>query len=257
MTDSTLLLKQANPALLTWGHELDEQGAAFPSRVFPYNRIHSPSSNLHSNVVDMARWAIANMNRGKLDGQRILQPSTHDMMWTPRGQPLRAEAEGSQTTVGISWWIGSYRGTRSIAHQGGDTGYRTDLVLLPDKKIAVVWMMNGEWAADDSITHAALDVALGVTPAPIRTRRSIESMLGTYQQRGIDAALSQYRTLRQGPRAELYVFDEGGLNAFGRYLMRQGHTQDAVKVFELNVEVYPASSAAAEALANARKRIKK
>src|SRR5882672_6076715 len=62
MTDSTLLLRQANPTLLTWGHELDEQGVPFPSRVFPYNRMHSPSSNLHSNVPDMARWAIANLN---------------------------------------------------------------------------------------------------------------------------------------------------------------------------------------------------
>jgi CubicO group peptidase (beta-lactamase class C family) len=87
MTDSTLLLNQANPTLLTWGHELDEQGVPVPSRVFPYNRMHSPSSNLHSNVLDMARWAIANMNRGELEGHRILQASTHDMMWRPAHQP--------------------------------------------------------------------------------------------------------------------------------------------------------------------------
>jgi len=246
MTDSTLLLKQANRTLLTWGHELDEKGAPFPSRVFPYNRIHSPSSNLHSNVVDMARWAIANMNRGELDGQRILQASTHDMMW-------KRQASG----IGISWWLGEYRGTRTVGHEGGDTGYRTDLVMLPDKRIAVVWMINGEWAAsDDSIRNAALDVALGVTPAPIRTKRTVESMLATYQQRGIDAALYQYRTLRQSPRAELYTFDEGGLNAFGEYLIRQGHGRDAIKVFETNVAMYPASSTAADALANAKNRVK-
>ena len=104
-----------------------------------------------------------------------------------------------------------------IAHEGGDTGYRTNLVLLPDKRIAVVWMQNAEWAAaDDSLTRAALDVALGGTPAPIRTRRTIESMLPTYQREGIGAALNQYRTLRQSPRAELYTFDEAGLNAFGQ-----------------------------------------
>jgi len=145
-----------------------------------------------------------------------------------------------------------YRGTRMIAHEGGDTGYRTNLVLLPDKRIAVVWMQNAEWAAaDDSLTRAALDVALGGTPAPIRTRRTIESMLPTYQREGIGAALNQYRTLRQSPRAELYTFDEAGLNAFGQYLIRQGHLRDAIRALETNVELYPASARAADALATA------
>ena len=73
----------------------------------------------------------------------------------------------------------------------------------------------------------------------------------TYQSAGIDAALNQYRMLRKSPRAELYTFDEGGLNAFGQYLMRQGHLQDAIRAFEANVEMYPASARAADALATA------
>jgi CubicO group peptidase (beta-lactamase class C family) len=35
MNDSTLFVKQANPRLLTWGHELDEKDVPFPSKVFP------------------------------------------------------------------------------------------------------------------------------------------------------------------------------------------------------------------------------
>jgi CubicO group peptidase (beta-lactamase class C family) len=252
MTDSTLLLKQANSTLLTWGHELDEQGAPFPSRVFPYNRMHSPSSNLHSNVLDMARWAIANMNGGELEGHRIMQASTHDMMWKPEHELGGSGEDGQIRAVGISWWVGVYRGARMITHEGGDTGYRTDLVLLPDKRIAVVWMQNADWAANDnSLTRAALDVALGVTPAPIRTLRSIESTLPTYQRSGIEAALNQYRTLRKSSRAELYAFDEGGLNAFGQYLIRQGHLRDAIRALETNVEFYPTSGRAADALATA------
>jgi CubicO group peptidase (beta-lactamase class C family) len=252
MTDSTLLLKQTDPTLLTWGHELDEQGAPFPSRVFPYNRMHSPSSNLHSNVVDMARWAIANLNRGELEGHRILQASTHDMMWRPAHQLGGSGGDGQTSAVGLSWWLGVHRGSRTIAHEGGDTGYRTNLVFVPDKRIAVVWMENADWAADDdSLTRAALDVALGYTPAPIRTRRSIESTLPTYQRAGIDAALNQYRMLRKSSRADLYRFEEAGLNAFGQYLIRQGRLRDAIRALETNVEFYPASGKAADALGTA------
>lgn len=248
MTDSTLLVKEVNPALLTWGHELDGQGAPVPSAVFPYNRIHSPSSNLHSNVLDMARWAVANMNGGELDGRRILHASTRDMMW----KPARQVGGSPEDAVGISWFLGVYRGTRMVGHEGGDTGYRTDFVLLPDKRIAVVWMENADWAANDnSLTRAALDVALGQTPVPIRTKRNIESMLPTYQRSGIDAALTQYRTLRQSPRADRYTFDEGGLHAFGQYLIRQGHMPDGIRALEFAVEIYPTSGTAADALGTA------
>ena len=168
MRDSTLLVRRADPRLLTWGHELDADRQV-PSKVFPYNRIHSPSSNLLSNVLDMTRWAIANMNHGELDGRRILHASTHELMWQ-RARDLGgpAPAPSSPSPVGISWFLGEYRGTLMVGHSGGDTGFATDLAMLPDKKIAVVWMMNSDWRGSRALTPAALDVALGLEPQPIQ-----------------------------------------------------------------------------------------
>jgi CubicO group peptidase (beta-lactamase class C family) len=169
MKDSTLLVGRADAGLLTWGHEIDAADRPFPSRVFPYNRVHSPSSNLHSNVLDMARWAIANMNHGELNGRRILQASTHELMWK-RARDLGgpAPAPSTPSPVGISWFLGEYRGTAMAGHSGGDTGYATDLAMLPEKKIAVVWMMNSDWRGSRGLTPAALDVALGREPQPIQ-----------------------------------------------------------------------------------------
>ena len=167
MKDSTLLVKQADPKLLAWGHELDEKGDPFPSKVYPYNRMHSPSSNLHSNVLDMTRWAIANMNRGELDGVRILKASTYDVMWKPAG-----EFDGKPSRAGISWFLDEYRGNKMVSHGGSDAGFRTGLAMLPDKKIAVVWMTNADWLQNTgAINHAALDVALGLDPQPINGKR--------------------------------------------------------------------------------------
>jgi CubicO group peptidase (beta-lactamase class C family) len=61
MKSSTLLLKEANPQLLTTPHVLDDAYGVVVSKTFPYNRAHSPSSTLYSNVLDMARWAMANL----------------------------------------------------------------------------------------------------------------------------------------------------------------------------------------------------
>jgi len=46
MTKSTLLLEQAEPKLMTNGHILSAAGEPSVSKVFPYNRSHTPSSNL-------------------------------------------------------------------------------------------------------------------------------------------------------------------------------------------------------------------
>src|SRR5262249_32951738 len=163
MRDSTLLKKEIDPKLMTWGHERDKDGQVFPSKVYPYNRMHSPSSNLHSNVEDMARWALANLNHGELDGRRILKEQTYDIMWKPAHK--LSDSDG----VGISWFLGEYRGLATVSHGGGDPGYATFLVLLPEKKIAVVLMANCDWLSKGrgKIANAALDVALGLNPQPI------------------------------------------------------------------------------------------
>jgi CubicO group peptidase (beta-lactamase class C family) len=162
MKDSTLLVRQADPGLLAWGHERGADGRVFPSKVYPYNRMHTPSSNLHSNASDMARWAMANMNRGELDGAKILRASTYDLMWKPA-----AEFGGRPSPTGISWFVSTYRGHLLVEHGGGDTGFRTALTMLPDQKVAVVWMTNADWLRNGvAISHAALDVALGLEPAP-------------------------------------------------------------------------------------------
>jgi hypothetical protein len=69
--------------------------------------------------------------------------------------------------VGLSWFFGEYRGEKIIEHGGGDTGFRTHFVMLPDKRAAVVVLCNLIPAPVDKITYAALDFLLGYEPGPI------------------------------------------------------------------------------------------
>jgi CubicO group peptidase (beta-lactamase class C family) len=153
----------------------------------------------------MARWAIANMNRGELDGVRILKASIYDVMWKPSG-----EFGGKPSPAGISWFPGEFRGDRMICHNGGDTGFLTGLAMLPEKKIAVVWMTNAEWLPGvEDVTHAALDVALGLKPQPIIGKRSVgQAMFVADGNGGIDAAIKQYEVLKK-VRPDAYNFGVG------------------------------------------------
>ena len=126
MTSSTLLLTKTDPARLATGHTRDEHGQAMPVACYPYNRRHTPSSNLHSNVADMAKWAAANMNRGEFDGHRILRTSSFDEIWS----------ESKLFRVGISWFFDDHDGQQVVWHNGSDTGFQTLVKLLPRAALA-------------------------------------------------------------------------------------------------------------------------
>ncbi len=153
MHSSTLLIKQADPHKLAAGHRKASNGTVVVVEHYPYNRAHTPSSDLHSNVEDMARWAMANMNRGELDGKRILKASTYDVMWKP------ASAGSAPAPVGISWFVGEINGQKAISHNGGDDGFLTRLVMFPDKKLAFVYMTNCDFAKMKPIQDPTLKVA--------------------------------------------------------------------------------------------------
>ena len=247
MRDSTLLLRQAGPKMLAWGHELDESGDVFVSKVYPYNRMHSPSSNMHSNALDMARYAMANLNRGELDGVRILRPSTYDVLWKPA-----AEFNGKPSPAGVSWFVGEHRGNQMVLHEGGDPGFRTALALLPERKIAVVWMMNADWLPDAGlVTNAALDAALGLEPQPITAKRRFgQAMMQAYHDRGLDAAIRLYETLR-AKRPGDYDLTLNGVSEFGWDLLYLGRTRDAIRALQLTTAAFPSLGDAYDVLAGA------
>lgn len=177
MTDSTLLLRKANRGRMALGHVVDSAGEPGASTVYPYNRAHSPSSGLISSARDMTRWVVANLNRGSIRRRHILRASAYDAMWKSTRE-LPDPESGRGTSVGLGWFLKSHRGNPLVTHSGGDIGFLSDMALLPERGIAVVWMSNCDWIdsgpLNGPVTYAALDVALGLKPQPIRVVRNLE-----------------------------------------------------------------------------------
>lgn len=170
MKSSTLLMTDLDSTLLAWGHVHRGPTTVEPSNVYPYNRRHAASSTLHSNVVDMLRWAMINLRRGELDGNRILAESSYVKLWTPsrdmtaelqeRARQARIELPWESYAVGLSWFVVRYRGKRLINHSGGDRGFRSDFYLAPDDSVAVVVMANDQTADVAKLARAVLDLAM-------------------------------------------------------------------------------------------------
>jgi len=156
MKSSTLLLKKADPEKLASGHTAGKDKTVKPVAHYPYNRAHTPSSNLHSNVEDMTRWMLANLHYGALDGQRILQRSTYDVMWKPA-----TEAGRKDRHVGISWFLGDMKGEPFVSHGGGDDGFLTYVGFSPQRQVGFVLMTNSDRAPLRDILEATVQAALG------------------------------------------------------------------------------------------------
>jgi len=212
MKNSTLLKKEANKKLLTTPHVM-EKGDVVVSKVYPYNRMHAPSSTMISNVEDMSRWAMANLNYGELEGKRILQTPTYDILWT--------KGKGVAEPVGISWFIRDHNGLKTISHSGGDTGYGSYIMLVPEKSLGIVMAANYDQAPINNIVNAALEIALGedYTPPKMKKAISIDSdildkYVGKYQVEPnvfVDITRRENRLFAQAtgqPQVELFAETE-------------------------------------------------
>lgn len=145
MQKSTFLLHDADQELLARPHYMDEAGEVVESRIFPYTRAQIGAGYLLSNVEDMGRWALANMNRGTLDGARILADATYDLLWTPQVDPSLPASEGINYgfgTYSFGWNVSQIANRAVVSHAGAQLGFCSHIVFAPDYPLGIVAMAN-------------------------------------------------------------------------------------------------------------------
>ena len=66
--------------------------------------------------------------------------------------------------IGLSWFLEGYRGHRTAEQGGGDTGYVSFILMIPEQSIGVVAMANYDRTPIHPKVDAALEVLLGLDP---------------------------------------------------------------------------------------------
>jgi CubicO group peptidase (beta-lactamase class C family)/predicted dienelactone hydrolase len=154
MAHSTFMPGEVDPAVWANPHIPDEAGNTVVHRNFEYTRSHAPDSTLCSTVEETARYAMAHLNRGELDGARILDASTYDESWKSHGETWFPP--DLERNYGLGWTIGDYKGHLLIGHGGLDFGYNAFIALLPDEATAVVMLTNYSLAFTEDVTEWVL-----------------------------------------------------------------------------------------------------
>ena len=125
-----------------------------------------PAGSINSSVAELAKWLIAQLNRGQVsEGHRLFSERQSREMWsaqtiTPLGDPpphLTA-LKANFSAYGLGWGLTEYRGFKTVSHTGGLMGYVSRVTLVPDLNLGVVVLTNQQsGGAFQSLTYEILD----------------------------------------------------------------------------------------------------
>jgi CubicO group peptidase (beta-lactamase class C family) len=144
---------------MTWplavGHRKDKAGNVTVVRPLANDARLWPAGTLYSSANEMARFAMALLNDGVVDGKPALPPGVVARM--------RAAAAAIPTT-GQRYGQGLFlTGDPAYGHGGTMTGYVASVTILPEAKLGIVVLTNGD-NADPAAIENAVRVAAGQRP---------------------------------------------------------------------------------------------
>jgi CubicO group peptidase (beta-lactamase class C family) len=142
------------------------QGTVVPVPARPVTAM-APAGAINSCAADMARWLLAQLRGGQVDGTAVMSPGTVARQHTPHMllPEDRTFPASTRHAYGLGWMIGRYREHRLAEHGGGIDGFQTECMLLPDDGIGVAVMTNTSSSAmAPVVAYRVLDELLGLEP---------------------------------------------------------------------------------------------
>ena len=138
-----------------------------------------PAGSMNSNLEDMSRWVIAQLNEGKVDGKPAVPPAVIKATMAPAlSLPNAAlEARGWGEVLNVAYGTGrsiaSYRG-HLVSYHGGDiNGFHSQVFVAPYDGVGVVVLVIGDHAAPlyNVVAYNAYERMLGLDLTPWSERQ--------------------------------------------------------------------------------------
>jgi CubicO group peptidase (beta-lactamase class C family) len=133
----------------------------------------APAGAINSCVSDLAKWVSVRLDEGALpNGKRLFSKSQANEMWSGQTiMPIRdppeplAALKPRFSLYGLGLGLRDYHGRKLVLHGGGLTGYLSQVVMVPEERLGIVVLTNGDAGeAVSSITWHVLDHFLAVAP---------------------------------------------------------------------------------------------
>jgi CubicO group peptidase (beta-lactamase class C family) len=125
-----------------------------------------PAAAIFSSVEDLSHWATMLMDSGKWNNNEILKIRTIQNLFSDKtiigaGQSMQKRGIHFYN-YGLGWFLFDYQGKKIVEHDGGMPGYISKVTLVPEEKIAIIILNNGEDGyINSALRYAVLDILLG------------------------------------------------------------------------------------------------
>jgi len=195
------------------------------------------AAGLWTTPTDLAKFAIeiALSKQGKAN--HVLSQNSVQEMLTP--QIKTGDSDGS--SVGLAFFLGGPQNPDQFGHNGADEGFQANLIMLGDSGKGLAIMGNSDtffYIAPRVLELVAREYDWKFTPDP---EPAAEALMLVENVKGTEAALNFYQRIKDGT-AKGFKADESSLNTMGYHLLAQKRIDEAIKVFQLNVQEYPNAS---------------
>ena len=131
----------------------------------PRGRGTTPAGYLVASAEDMARYLIAHLNGGRLDGAAVLSPAGIAALHRPA-----VEAGHPDASYAMGWSVVRDGDTTMVGHTGEALDFRATMALLPDRGLGYVLMMNADTGMGRgrmaAVTEGVHGLLLGREAAP-------------------------------------------------------------------------------------------
>jgi len=122
-----------------------------------------PAGSINSNVVDMAKWLLLNLNNGKSKNKRIISEKSLKEIHSPHIVVPEEVGYGEivNPCYGLGWGVISYRGKKLLQHGGNIDGFQSYTSLMSSEKIGICVLTNLDGSpAPRTIAYYAYDCLL-------------------------------------------------------------------------------------------------
>lgn len=208
-----------------------------------------PGGGLISSGADMANYMRMHLNGGIFNGKRLVSPESYRLM--------TSQQYGSKNTkygVCYSFFENFWTGRRSIEHSGGQLGFVSLMVLIPEEGAGIFIAQNNRKNAGGfryDLTGAILDTLLGRKEvrvdsliAPANFEEIVDNYTGVYKQMNYPQSTFEKAIRLFGQFSTEYKIDyvgNGRIQTYGDdYVMTEEHLfqiDDPESTYKIEFEV--------------------
>lgn len=134
----------------------------------PYDNVDNlgPAGSMVSNVKDLSRWLLMQLDSGRYEGRRILPwevlKKTREMSTITRSYRSAIYPTHFQA-YGLGVFMGDYYGRQIYFHTGGADGFVTNTCFVPEENLGITILTNNDnQSFFEILKYQVLDAYLGV-----------------------------------------------------------------------------------------------